>query len=508
MTTPAARCLVPAACLGRSVAVVLVAVLVAGGLLAAPAVAGWEPAVRLGEGFAPVVGFESTGDAAVGFQAGAVPSSNSATDGGAVTYLARRPAGGGFATAAPVTKPNEIPDALQSVLLPAGGGMVLLFGPVSGDDEPWTALVDGAEAGGFGPPQRLVEAGGPEEGSGQVVLVGTARGEVVGVLQDALGDVFSTVLARGAGRFRAGPQLTRLTNSGSLSLAPDGIGGTFLTGDYGGIAYRPVGGHFAFVTPDRTTNQTDSVAAGGRGYAVVASVYGRFRPGYVAARIGRSDRFARPHVLARTPYVANTSLLGAPAVGDTGKVTVAWQECGSQGLGCSIAAASGSFHGGLGRSQVLARTSRTSGVQLSGLVGDGDVAVERSGPGRRFSIGVALVGHHSRFGRLRPITTDGQLQMFDGDSRGDQMIVWTTRHRGLYAATRRAGARRFGVPHRLVASGVRFSAFVSAPDCLTATAQGCDNAAEASAGFGPRGEAILAWSLRTGATYAAVYRIR
>ncbi len=147
-------------------------------------------------------------------------------------------------------------------------------------------------------------------------------------------------------------------------------------------------------------------------------------------------------------------------------------------------------------------------MQLSGLVGNGDVAVERSGPGRRFSIGVALAGRHSRFGRLQPITPDGQLQIFDGDARGDQRIVWTTRHRGLDAATRRAGAPRFGAPHRLAASGVRFSPFVSAPDCLTATAQGCDNAAEASAAFGPRREAILAWSLRTGAAYAAVYRVR
>jgi hypothetical protein len=508
MPTPAARCVVPAACLGRGVAVVFVVVLVAGGLFAAPAVAGWGPAVRLGDGFAPAVGFGSSGDAAVGFQAGAAPSSASSTDGGGVTYLARRGAGGGFAPAAPVTTPGAIPDALQTVLLPPGGGTVLLFGPVSGDYEPWTALVDPAGAAGFGAPQRLVQAGGPEEGSGQVVLVGTARGEVVGVLEDSLGDVSATVLARGAARFRGGRDLLRLTNSGGLSLAADGVGGTFLTGDYGGVAYRPAGGRFAFVTPDRATNQTDSIAAGGRGDAVVASVYGTFRPGYVAAGVGRADRFARPRVLARTPYVANTSLLGAPAVSRSGAVTVAWQECGSQGLGCSIAAASGSFHAGLGRSQVLARTSRSSRVQLSGLVGDGDVVVERSGPGRRFSIGVALAGGHGRFGRPQQITADGQLQILDSDARGDQMIVWTTRRRGLYAATRRAGAPHFGVPHRLAASGVRFSPFVSAPDCVTATARGCDDAAEASAAFGPRREAILAWSLRTGATYAAVFRVR
>lgn len=477
---------------------------------ATPAVADWMPAVSLDQGpapvVAPVVGFGPTGYAAVGFQTGAVASFD---DGGALTYLARRPAGGGFGTAVPVAPPGSTPAALQSVLLPGGGGTVLLFGPVADAQEPWSASVEPAGAQAFGAPQQLVGAmNDPEAGNFPLVqLDGTARGEVVGAVRDEHGYVSSTVLAPGASRFRSGPQLSRLYNTGDLGLAADGVGGAFLAGDSGGcagITYRRVGGGFGVVHQPRRCHSADGVglAASGNGYAALATVYDDFRRGHVAVQVGRPDSFGALHVLATTPYVVNTSLLGPPAEGERGALTVAWAACGSQDMGCSIAAASGSLHGGFGRSQILATTPRTARAQLCGLLGAGTVAVQRCGPGRPGPISVAVANRNGRFGRLAPITADGQLQLLVGDARGDQLIVWTTHNGGLYAATRQAGAARFAARHRLSASGVRSSAFVSVPGC----AQYCPDAAEVNATFGPRGEVIVAWSLSAGATFAAVYR--
>lgn len=495
----------------RRIAALMVAGIAASGLLAAPAVADWTPAVRLGEGFGAVVGFGPAGNAAVGFQAGHVAGDDV---GGASTYLARRPAVGDFSTAVPVRQPGSIA-ALQSVLLPAGGGTVLLFTPLESDQTvPLSAVVEPAGASGFGVPQRLVP---PRDngaaGDPSVTLVGTARGDVVGATADEFGDVFTAVLARGASRFHGdGLSYTSaddangsglpLDGNGGLSLATDDVGGAFLAGNSAdlscaAVAYRPAGGHFGFVhepphCPRNSFCTGTRIAAGGDGYAALATVCGGggYGPVRLTTWVGRAGRFGRAHVLATTPSVGFLGLdLGPPAVGERGNLTVAWDECQDQSTSrCSIAAARGNLHGGFGRSQTLDR-----GPQSTGLVGDGTVAVERCGRGGRCSISVALANRHGGFGRLQRITAHGQLQLLDGDARGDQIIVWTARNRSLYAATRRANAAHFGQPHRLSGSGVRLSIVTGA--------------AEVSAAFGPRGKAIVAWSLRTGATFAAVYRV-
>lgn len=468
---------------------VVAAALAAAALLAAPAVAEWTSAVRIGAGSAPVIAFGPTGDAALAFQ-----------DSAGSTYLARRPAGGQVSAATQATAATSVPGTLQSVVLPAGGSTVLLFGPATSGG---SAVVKPPGSAAFGPAQQLVAAGGGGEAptTPSVALVATVRGEVIAVAEDENATVYTAVLPRAGSAFGSEKQLPDFQGTLDLSAATDASGGVFVAGDLGEVAYRPPAGDFGSAPPARCGRDSCffqfgelGIAAGGDGYAALATVSGS----HVAVRVGREGRFGRAHVLAPTPHGAYIQLLGAPVVGNQASVTVAWQECpfppgDPQGeRGCSIAAARGNLHGSFGRAQTLARTPRRANAQVSGLVGDRTVAVQRCAPRRRCSISVALGNRHGGFATPQRITTDGRLQLLSGDARGDQLILWTTKDRILYGAVRPADAAHFGRAHRLSAAGVAFDANTGALGVTGA--------------FGPRGEAIVGWELAAGATMAAVYR--
>lgn len=86
------------------------------------------------------------------------------------------------------------------------------------------------------------------------------------------------------------------------------------------------------------------------------------------------------------------------------------------------------------------------------------------------------------------ITANGrQLLKLQSDDRGDLLLVWSNERGVLYAATRAVGARRLSTAHRLSESGV--------------------NPGTVAAAFGPRREAIVAWS-QSGRTLASVYSLR
>ena len=164
-----------------------------------------------------------------------------------------------------------------------------------------------------------------------------------------------------------------------------------------------------------------------------------------------------------------------PIVDGRGNVTVAWGACGAGQLGCSIAAASGDARGSFGPSRTLATTPRVAAITIQALVGDGDVAIERCGPGSRCSISVAFAGARRHFGKPQRVTADAKrLELLVGDARGDQLLVWNGSDGRERAATRRAGSRRFG-PSRTL----------SAPGAVVDRVTGA---------FGPRGEALVVWT--------------
>jgi hypothetical protein len=228
------------------------------------------------------------------------------------------------------------------------------------------------------------------------------------------------------------------------------------------LLYRRLGGRIdvarsaAFAAPLVQVG----LAVGGNGEAAVGDVYGAFRPGRVAIELGHIGRLGAPHLLATTPYVANTSLYG-PVVGRGGKVTVAWMQCGGRQLGCSIGAARGSATGRFGRVYTLASTPRINSAAISAQIGDGVVALQRcrshgggcstSGcPGGRCSISVGTAGTDDSLTKPRLLTGDGRLDQLAGDAHGDQLIAWTdhsaivwprSRPRGPAASAHRTESR-------------------------------------------------------------------
>ncbi len=374
---------------------------------------------------------------------------------------------------------------------------------------PWDALVQPPGAATFEPPQELAPADNPDAPRTNARMLASSRGEVLVVMNDQSGG--TRVLPQGGTSFGPTGPGPGTDQSGDLfSLSIDDAGGAFLApaicGNGGCFAYRPAGGgfgsHMLRRPPGCKFDCVDQVrvGAGGDGYAAVSEIYALIHRGPPGGRIAvylwRRARVGRPHVVATTPYVANTYLLGAgnreladtngPVVGRNGGVTVGWLECGSQQLGCSVGAALGSDRG-WGRSQTLASTPRSPHDGVDGLVGDGDVAVQRCVPFPRCSISVSTGDTHERFDKPRKVTADGQLQLLVGDAIGDQLIAWIASNGSIYAVTRTGPSGGFGPVHRLSAPGVTVSNLAGA--------------------FGPRGEAIVTWEEPTvNALIATVYR--
>jgi hypothetical protein len=187
-------------------------------------------------------------------------------------------------------------------------------------------------------------------------------------------------------------------------------------------------------------------------------------------------------LLAVTPFAVNTKLSG-PVIDRSGEVTAAWWSCGAQGFGCSVGGVLGDVHGRFGKPQILARSPRLGTAQA--IVANRAVAWS-SCLDDSCSVTVASAKTDGRFERPQKLTGNGLLMVFTGDVHGNQLIVWRAKGGGVWAATRH-GLGRFTPPHRLS------TVSVAAVGAITGA-------------FGPRGEAIVEWTLPGGGANAAVYR--
>lgn len=205
-------------------------------------------------------------------------------------------------------------------------------------------------------------------------------------------------------------------------------------------------------------------------------------PDTLFVQVGRFGRFGAPNLLS------SDLLSGFGVVTDRdGSATVAWRGCTAGNQGCGVYGEQGSVYSGFAGQPTLIQASAAN-VRLSGLVADGAVAVRRCAAHRRCTISVALARPDREFTHPQAITANGrQLLELQSDDHGDLLLVWSNERGVLYAATRAFGARRLSAPHRLSESGV--------------------NPGTVAAAFGPRGEAIVAWS-QSGRTIASVYSSR
>ncbi len=476
-----------------------------GGLAAAPASAAWSAAKVIEPGVDPIVAFGPSGAAAIG------ASVNSSCGGIVATHVVLHPAHGMFGRPATLgRKRGKCGDwpGLLAIALSKSGSTVALFGPIGSDEQPIDAFVRPLHASRFTAPQRLAPLGNASNDAvvpNTTTVVDTTRGEVVEAATDDAGKVSTAALAPGRTRFsvaRHGP--AHLTQTGDLEMATDGAGGTFLAGegDPGGcatVAYRPV--HGSFATRHRTdycgrqkANIAMRVAAAGRGYAALLSEnidYSSRSPDQLLIQVGRYGRFGVPTQLS--PALAfHGSPFGSASDRD-GSVTVAWQGCTPgpivQGVvtlhDCQVFGETGSIYTGFSGKPTLVEPNSPR-TRLSGLVAEGAIAVHRCPRHQRCTIAVTLAGPDGDFGAPQQISAAGHnLLSLQGDGRGSLIIVWRDYGGALYAAVRSRSATRFGVPHRLSEAG----------------------GTGVTAGFGPAGEAIVAWS-HSGHTTASLYRER
>ncbi|MDQ2760607.1 MAG: hypothetical protein M3Y17_09320 [Actinomycetota bacterium] len=483
-----------------------------GAVSAGPAVAGWSAATPIEKGVDPILVFGPSGDAAIG--------SSVMHDGGSTigaTFLARRAPHRKFGRPQRFGPVQDLSDAgsvaLKAIALPSDGAAAALFGSYSLG--PIKAFVQPRGARRFGAAQQIVKLGdvnGDTYQADTTTVVDTTRGEVVEAGQDSNSNLSTATLARGSTRFvvaRSTP--AGLTGTDIAMLATDAAGGTFLTGDgtrgCTTVAYRPPQGRFrtTYQTSDctgniPTNNYVQGIVATGDGYAALLTVETANEssrtggPLKLFVQVGRFGRFSAPTLLSSdVPLQTGPNATGFIIATDRdGSVTVGWFGCSAGNRDCGVYGEQGSVYGGFaGQPALLA--ADTPHVRLTGLGTASAVAVQRCAAHRRCTIGVALADRSRRFGQLQPITADGRLPFtavgrgadLQSDSRDDLLLIWTN-HRGIvYAATRSTRAHRFGPPHRLSGPGVNANTVTSA--------------------YGPRGEAIVAWSLHSGKTMAAVY---
>lgn len=282
-------------------------------------------------------------------------------------------------------------------------------------------------------------------------------------------------------------------------MAGDGVKGCTT------VAYRPAHGSFttgyeSSPCEGKNGNTLQGIAAAGDGYAALITEYttDTSPPGSLYVQLGRFGRFGHfgaPHRLSLLGTSLPGSSSASPDPGNLnrgvsadrrGVATVAWQGCASDScMSRGIYAQTGSVASGFVAPPTLIASSRPH-TQLDGLVADGAVAVKRCAPRQQCTIAVALArADGGGFLPSRQITKSGRrLLSLQSDGRGDLLLVYGTYRGELYAVTEVASARRFGAPHRLSGPGVTASSVTSA--------------------FGPRGEAIVAWSQRR-RTIASVY---
>lgn len=469
---------------------------------AAPAFAGWSPATPVEKGVDPLLAFGPSGDAAIGSRQLCCHGTESAA-----TFLAVRLSHRHFGPPSRFGRmPNpdaaDSPAGLQAIALPSDGAAVALFGPGFGSlPQAIKAFVEPRGTARFGAAQQIVGRGNAN-GNAQVAnvttVVDTTRGEVIEAGLDDSSKLSTATLARGSRRFviarRAPASLG--SSDGPATLATDDAGGTFLAGDgvrgCTTVAYRPPRGRFrtSYQVSDcsgvtKNPNVVRGLAATGDGYATLLTEnVGDVGtgPSTLLVQVGRFGRFGAPTLLS-------PDLLGLPpqfgiAIDRDGSATVFWRGCMPGKRDCGVYGEQGSVYSGFAGQPALIAAGAPN-VRLSGLVGDRAVAVQQCAAHRRCTISVALADRGGRFGARAPITTDGRRPQLQSDSRGDLLLVWTN-HRGIvYAATRIARAPHLGPPHQLSGPGVNASTVTSA--------------------YGPSGEAIVAWSLHSGRTIAAVY---
>ena len=231
------------------------------------------------------------------------------------------------------------------------------------------------------------------------------------------------------------------------------------------------------------TNSADAIAATGDGYAALLTETAHPTDNALYIQAGRFGRFGARHFLDTVPVTNSSRYLGVAADHD-GTVTVGWMHCNVYGWGCAIYGAQDSVRGRFGPRELIAAKSNSPKVNVTGLVADDAVAVQRCRPHQRCTIGVALADRDGRFAPLQAITGDGRLAQLQDDGHGDLLLVYTSHRRVVYAVTKTARAHHVSAPRQLSRPGVEPGSVSSA--------------------FGPRGEAIVAWS-DSGQTMSAVY---
>lgn len=487
---------------GRGVLVTALVAASSGAVLTPSAWAAWLPPVAIGQGPAPrniapavPLGFSPSGGAALAFE----------TSDGAIDIV-RRPARGQFSPPDLVTSGPDVTPA--SVVLPAGGTTVLLYG--ESQSEPATAVVESPGALQFGLPRQFGGTGDPEQPF--ATLAATTRGEVIASIMAGNQNADAAVLGRAASTF--GPERGLPPGAGEglgvPEVAVDAAGGAFvpyligqLPGQHGcpralniAVAYRPAGGRFRadpalrclsnFSSVSTVTPGGMQIAAAGKGRAALLTLLGSPSRQRVVVQTGRQQSFGTPHVLASTRRASR--LAGPPVIDARGNVTVAWDDCRAALRPCTVGVAAGNVNGRFGRTQHFAFMGDTTFA----TVGDRSVALGRChglSPAVRCMIGVTVADRHGHFGKPRIITRDGFLDAFERDARGDQLLAWHAKALGagdLFAATRTAGSSGFGAPHLLAREAV----------------------GGVSADFGPDREAIVAWRTAAAGIAAAVYQVQ
>lgn len=473
-----------------------------GAVSAGPAVAGWSAATPVEKGVDPILVFGPSGDAAIG--------SSVMHDGDiGATFLARRAPHRRFGRPQRFGPVQDLGAAgtvaLQAIALPSDGAAAALFGSYS--IGPIKAFVQPRGARRFGAAQQIVKLGDANGDSYQAdstTVVDTTRGEVVEAGQDDSGNASTATLAKGSTRFVVTPTAPGQANVGQqLTLATDDAGGTFLTGEYAGcptVAYRPARGGFRIGYQASCATIFDAatgIAATGDGYAALLTKapttvgpFGPNEPGSgpntLSVQVGRFGQFGAPTLVSSDfpdppGFPPNVGI----AIDRDGSVTVAWNGCATGNQACGVYGKQGSVYTGFAGQPTLIAASAPH-ARL--LVADGAVGVQQCAAHRRCTIAVALARADRQFTRPQQIPANGgRLLALQSDDRGDLLVVWSTNRNVLYAATRASGGRRLSAPHRLSKPGAH-------PGAVTAA-------------FGPRGEAIVAWS-QSGRTIASVYASR
>jgi hypothetical protein len=476
--------------------------------LAAPAsalAAGWTRPQLVEPGSHPILTFSPSGAAALGAQL-----TSHGRPSGADIDLA--PSGTTFA-ASPYTltapSAGHGAEPLAGLALSSAGYLAASFAEPA-TPAPVLVRVAPPAPSNFTSLQPLIPIGAAASGQGAAdtaSLVATTAGELVGAGADDAGRLSTATLSPRATRMHTQAAPRGLAASDAYALATDAAGNAFLAGDGAdgctAVAFRAPRGRFRTTYRTRgcdsaTPNVFDAIAATSRGYAGLlteAISEAGVAPNRLYVQTGRDGHFGRAVRLGR--------FLGGPvglAADADGELTAEWTDCQAGTLSngqlsttdCDIAATTGSVTRGFrarARSSAPVATGTTlararSGTTLSALTADRGVAVSRCVAHRGCSFTATTARPGGGFRSAHRLGRGTTLISLSGDDHGDLLAVWTDGHDHLYAATASAATGRWSADHALSAGAV--------------------NPADVSAAYGPRGRAVVAWSVAN-RTYAASY---